>query len=164
MGYSFNGTTKIISLTAGTTYLDVRDLYSKWKEWVIDTGSPFLQTFSVVGGDPIDENNGVYVTSYFFLNNNWKIKPQESNHKLTVGNGIILSSDGSDPFVQTNGNYNVMIQYSQPIKSETVSISGSSSGGLTTEQSLKLDNIHTNVDTTISSRASKNDVINASQL
>lgn len=126
MGYIFNGTTKIITLTTGTTTLDVRDLYSRWKEWTQTDGAGFLQAMSVVGGEPVDVGQGIYVTSYFFLENGWKIKPQEANHKLIVKNGILIDAAGGDPFVQTTGNYNVLIQYSQPVKSETVSISGSS--------------------------------------
>lgn len=129
MGYSFNGTTKIISLTSGTTTLDVRDLYSSWKVWVSTTGANYLPAFSVVGGDPVDAASGIYVTSYFFLENGWKVRPQEANHKLKVLNGILLTSDGSDPFLNTLGSFNVMVQYSQPVKSETVSISGG--GGAT---------------------------------
>lgn len=116
MGYSFNGSSKIVSLTSGTTSLDVRDLYSSWKVWMVSDGANFLPMFSVVGGDPVDAANGIYVTSYFFLENGWKVRPQEANHKLRVYNGILLTSDGSDPFLNTIGNYNVMVQYSQPVK------------------------------------------------
>lgn len=126
MGYNFDGSSKIISLTLGTTQLNVRDLYSRWKDWVKQSGMNYLKAFEVVGGDPIDESAGIYITSYFFLINGWKIKPQEANHKLIVYDGILTTSDGSDPFIQTQGNYNVLVQYSQPIKSETISIGGSS--------------------------------------
>ena len=40
MGYVFTGgSTKIIQLTSGTTTLDLKDLYSRWKDWVITGGS-----------------------------------------------------------------------------------------------------------------------------
>ena len=126
MGYSFDGATKVISLTSGTTILDVRDLYSRWKDWSQTVGSGYLQAMSVVGGDPVDVSQGIYVTSYFFLENGWKIKPQEASHKLTVLNGVLVDASGGDPFINTVGTYNVLVQYSQPVKSETVSISGSS--------------------------------------
>jgi hypothetical protein len=131
MGYTFNGSTKIVSLTSGTTILDVRDIYSRWKDWVISDGANFLPAFQVVGGDPIDEIAGVYVTSYFFLTNGWRIRPQEANHKLNVVNGILLTIEGTDPFLSTLGTYNVLVLYSQPIKSETVSTGG---GGATPAQ------------------------------
>ena len=135
MGYSFNGSTKIITLTPGTTSLDVQDLYSRWKDWVeLADNSKFLPAFSVVGGDPVDVANGIYVTSYYFLDNGWKVRPQEAAHKLRVFNGVLLSIDGTDPFVQTLGSFNVMVQYSQPIRTETVATSGGGGGGATPAQ------------------------------
>jgi hypothetical protein len=135
MGYSFNGASKIISLTPGTISLDVKDLYSRWKEWVNTAdNSKFEPAFSVVGGEPVDIANGIFVTSYYFLSNGWKIRPQEANHKLRVFNGVLLTVEGTDPFISTLGNYNVMIQYSQPIRTETVATSGGGGGGATPEQ------------------------------
>lgn len=132
MAYVFDGSNKIIYLTSGTTVLDVRDVYSKWKEWIQVSGSVYQQAFSIVGGEPVDPIQGIYVTSYIFLENNWKIRPQEANHKLNVRNGVLVTSDGSDPFVQPIGSYNVLIQYSQPVKSETVSTGGGGGGGIVT--------------------------------
>jgi hypothetical protein len=143
MGYSFDGETKIITLTVGTVILDVRDLYSRWKDWVLDVGMMYPSAFSVVGGEAVDVAQGIYVTSYFFLENGWKIRPQEATHKLSVRNGILAASDGSDPFLVTLGSYNVMIQYSQPIKSETVATGGGGGGIVTSIQQAALDQITT---------------------
>ena len=144
MGYIFNGATKVITLTPGTTVLDVRDMYSRWKDWVISDGAKFFPVFTVVGGDPIDVDKGVYVTSYFFLIHGWRIKPQEANHKLNVVNGVLLTIEGADPFIQTSGSYNVLVLYSQPVRSETVStggtdpLSGYIESGVTMRQALRL--------------------------
>lgn len=143
MGYVFDGVTKIISLTAGTVILDVRDIYSRWKDWALTEGMMYLPAFSVVGGETVDEAQGIYVTSYFFLENGWKIRPQEATHKLSVRNGILAASDGSDPFLVTLGSYNVMIQYSQPIKSETVATGGGGGGIVTSIQEAALAQITT---------------------
>jgi hypothetical protein len=132
VGYVFNGSTKIVSLTSGTIILDIKDMYSRWKEWVASSGMNFLRAFEVVGGDPIDESRGVYITSYYFLTNGWRVRPQESSHKLTVINGVLLTKEGADPFIPTIGTYNVAILYSQPVRTETVSTAGSS--GPTPEQ------------------------------
>jgi hypothetical protein len=134
MGYSFNGLTKIISLTSGTTTLDVRDMYSRWKDWIKDSdGNKYLQAMYPVGGDPINEDEGIYVSSYIFLINGWRVRPQEASHTLTVENGILLTDTGDDPFIPTIGTYNVQVKYSQPIRTETVNIAGGS-GGLTDEE------------------------------
>jgi hypothetical protein len=122
MGYSFDTTNYIIELTTGTTVLDVKDLYSRWKEWVkTGVGSKYNNIFTSIGGDAIDSTNGIYIPPYIFLTNNWKIKPQETNHKLTVTNGILSVDGGGDPFVSTSGSYNVQINYQQPVNAVGIS-------------------------------------------
>jgi hypothetical protein len=153
MGYSFDGATRRISLTSGTTTLDVRDCYSRWKDWVQTADNArFLAAFAVVGGEPIDAGAGVYITSYFFLSNDWRVKPQEASHTLTVENGVLLTDDGDDPIVPTTGTYQVLARFSQPIKSETIATGGAASPdwdelldladavetGLTLRQALRL--------------------------
>jgi len=122
MGYAFNGATRGINLTPGTTAVDVRDLYSRWKDWVRAEGSQWPPAFECVGGDEISP--GVYITTYAFLANGWHVHPQEADHKLVVSGGVLLAGDGSDPIKPTAGAFNVMVQYSQPIKTETVSTAG----------------------------------------
>jgi len=136
MGYSFDGITKIITLTSGTTEIDVVDLYSRWKDWIKSNGSKFPQAIYVVGGDPVNESAGIYVTSYFFLLNGWRIKPQEANHTLNVIGGVLLVDGGGDPFIDTNGYYIVRINYSQPTRTETIKLPGGS--GLTSDEHSKL--------------------------
>lgn len=54
MAYTFDGPNKLIILTTGTTVVDVKDLYSRWKEWVAtDVNSKYLPAISVLGGDPV---------------------------------------------------------------------------------------------------------------
>jgi hypothetical protein len=138
MGYEFTGgTTKVIQLTAGTTILDVKDMYSRWKDWVLSGGSKCFCAFASVGGDPIDVPNGVYVTSYLFLLNGWRVRPQESSHTLKVQNGVLLTNEGDDPFIPTQGTYNVQIKYSQPIRTETI-VTETGVSGLTSEESDQL--------------------------
>lgn len=136
MGYSFDGTNKIVTLTAGTTEVDVRDLYSRWKEWVLnDEGCRFVNGMSPVGGEPINETEGIYVTTYIFLVDSWRVRPQEADHTLTITEGVLLTDTGDDPFITTLGAYNVQIKYNQPIRTETVFIeTEGGSGGLTDEE------------------------------
>lgn len=152
MTYTFDGDNKRIILGVGTT-LDVRDLYSRWKDWIATSdNSKYAQAFSVVGGDPVDAGAGIYITSYFFLTNGWRIRPNEASYSLTVSNGVLLTEEGVDPFVATLGTYQVLIRYSQPIKSETIATGGAGAtitpaevwqdhdveSGLTPEQTLRL--------------------------
>lgn len=128
MGMTFNGQTKVITLTAGTTTFSVRDMWTQWVDWFL-TGdnSKYLPAFVNVGGDPIDEGAGTSIPIYAFLMNGWRIKPQEANHTLTVTDGIILVQGGGDPFNNTDGSYTVRINYQQPVQA----INFDSGSGLT---------------------------------
>ena len=41
-----------------------------------------------------------------------------------VANGVLAVAGGGDPFLATVGAYNVLVQYSQPVKTETVATAG----------------------------------------
>jgi hypothetical protein len=91
---------------------------------ILSYNAKFPQAFRVVGGDPTTGGNSI--TPYFFLDNGWKIRPYEGNHTLTV-NGIILTTDDSDPFTDTIGNWRIKIKSIVPIYAESVLSEGSSS-------------------------------------
>ena len=136
MAYTFDGATRKITLTTGTTTLPLRDMYSRWKDWV-QTGdnSKWPPAFAeVVGGNPIDLAAGTYIPGYFYLINNWAIQPQMADHTLTVTGAIILRQGGGDPFADTPG-YTVRVLYQQPVQAIAV---GGGGGGLTTEQATQL--------------------------
>ncbi len=134
MALTFDGENKLISLSIGTTSLSVHDLYSRWKDWVLlSDNSKYAPAFSVVGGDPIDENAGTSVPLYAFLLNGWKVKPQEANHALSVIDGILLVSGGGDPFQNTTGSFNVRINYQQPVQAVGFD-TGGGSGGSTVDE------------------------------
>lgn len=129
MGYSIDGPTKVITLTAGTTSVSVRDLWSRWVDWFL-TGdnSKYLPAFVNVGGDDIDAGAGTKIPIYAFLMNGWKIKPQESNHTLSISDGILLVNGGGDPFNNTTGAYTVRINYQQPVQAIAFSSEGGGTG------------------------------------
>jgi len=138
MSCIFDGTTKLIICTESVTGIDVKDLYSRWKDWVRDEGgSKYLMTFSVVGGELVNAATYTYVATYIFLMNGWRIRPQEASHTLTVTSGILLTDTGEDPFISTIGNYNVQIKYSQPVQAQSVIIETGVSG-LTASESTQL--------------------------
>lgn len=137
MAITFDGPNKRAILSSGTTTLDVADLFSRWKDWVLAGNAQYLPAFESVGGNPIDQTAGTYIPAYLFLLNGWKVKPQEANHTLNVTNGILLVDGGGDPFVDTTGSYIVRINYQQPVQAITVA-TGGGSGGLTTEQATML--------------------------
>jgi len=140
---TFDGPNKLIICDAGTTSLNVKAMYSMWKEWMLlSDNSKYAQAFRVVGGDPTIGNN--IITPYFFLLNGWKIRPQEANHTLKV-DGILLTDDSSEAFTDTIGTYRIGINQIVPIYTESVLMETGVSG-LTTEESAKLDKLATKAD------------------
>lgn len=130
MGFIFNGSTKTIILSTGTTQISVRDLWSRWVDWWLSfDNSKYLKAMDFVGGNDIDISEGTKIPIYLFLQNGWKIKPQESNHTLNVGDGILLVDGGGDPFINTNGSFVVRINYQQPV--QAISFNTGSGGGNT---------------------------------
>jgi len=133
MGMTFDGATKVITLTEGTIAVGVRDIWSRWVDWYLTTdNSKYLPAFVNVGGDDIDPVAGSTIPIFAFLMNGWKIKPQESSHTLTVSDGVLLVDGGGDPFIDTEGYYVVRINYQQPVQAI--------SSGLTASQQAQLMN------------------------
>lgn len=129
MSLAFDGATKTITISTVNT-LDVRDLWSRWVDWLITSdNSKYPIAMFNVGGDDIDISAGTKIPIYVFLQNGWKVKPREANHTLAVTNGILLTSDSSDPFINPTGTFTVRINYQQPVQA----ISFSTGGGATIE-------------------------------
>jgi len=125
MGYTFDGSTKVIQLTSGTVLLDVPDMYSRWKDWVqTSDNSKWPVAFTSIGGDDIDLVAGTSIPAYIFLENGWRIRPDEANHTLAVSNGILVVAGGGDPFLNTAGSFVVRILYQQPVQAITVATGG----------------------------------------
>lgn len=107
MAISFDGINKIISLSLGTHDISVKEIYSRWIDWVASSdNSKYLQAIRFVGGDILPGSKELGIT--FFLLNGWKIRPAEENHVLNL-NGNLYSEDGSSPFIPVLGSYNVTV-------------------------------------------------------
>jgi hypothetical protein len=108
MGYIFDGTAKTVTLTSGTTTLDLIDLHSRWKDWLYSNNAGYSIAFRTIGGDiPA-------IPLYLFLLNGWRVVPQSANHTLTVVNGIFEVDGGGDPFVDPVGSYKIRINRETP--------------------------------------------------
>jgi len=111
---TFNELTKIIEIDEvpdgnGEVFIDVKaDLYSDGKEdWVANENlRKFQFPISAVGGNPLPGEKALGST--FFLNSDWKIRPYNTSHRLTI-NGNFYSQDGTDPFLDTLGTHTVRI-------------------------------------------------------
>lgn len=130
MAIQFDPASKRIVLDS--TYVEVEDVYSRWKEWAKDEDNlKYLPAFSVVGGDPL--GGGLFVASYFFLLNGWRLRPMEADQTLEI-KGNINVSGGGVPLVQTLGDYNVSAQFTVPVAAQGISVSGGNGGGATVNE------------------------------
>jgi hypothetical protein len=129
----FDGPNKVIILTSGTVALSVRDLWSRWVDWLLTSdNSKFLPAMSLLGGDDIDPIAGTKVPVYVSLLNGWRVRPQSADHVLSVTAGILLVSGGGNPFTSPLGSFVVTIVLSQPV--QAIGFSTGGGGGATPEQ------------------------------
>ena len=91
----------------------------------LSDNSKYLPMFTSTGGDVIDPSAGTAIPSYVFVENGWRIKPQEADHTLNVTGGVLVVGGGGDPFTNTNGAFQIRINYSQPVQAIAVAGSGS---------------------------------------
>lgn len=120
MAFTFDGAAKRITLSAGTSSLDLATMYSRYKDWVLAGNASAALAFTTVGGDiPA-------IPLYLFLENGWRIVPQSADHALSVGGGILEVQGGGDPFVDPAGSYKIRITRQAP----GIAIGYSSSGSV----------------------------------
>lgn len=157
MSYSFDGVNKLI-VPLSTASFTVKDLYSRWKEWVLDSdNSKYIQAFRSVAGDPIGVSQSI--APYIFLNTaqGWRMRPFEASHEVTI-TGNLYSEDFTLPlFVPTLGTYTVLIILERSSAAIAITLAGVDQAnvqaaltaqGYTTSRATKLDNLDVLVSTT----------------
>lgn len=158
MAYTFNGTTKRITLPSGMVTLDLIDLHSRWKDWVLAENAECLLAFATVGGEITE------IPLYLFMLNGWLIVPQSANHTLTVTNGILVGQGGADPFTDPAGAYKIRINRQTPgiaIGYSTSGGSGPTAAEIAAAVRLELSAEMSNIDAAVSSRATTADIFAA---
>tara|TARA_R110000744_G_C18903637_1_gene509596 strand:- start:1 stop:456 length:456 start_codon:yes stop_codon:yes gene_type:complete len=87
MSYTFDCATKIIQLDTIDTLL-MGDLYSRWKDVVISDQviAGCEQAFRVVK-EPLQGTT--FVGPYYFLMNDWQIRPYDNPHELVVDGTLV---------------------------------------------------------------------------
>lgn len=122
MAITFDPVNKRIVLDSSSE--TVQNIYSRWKEWVLQSdNAKYAPAFQVIGGDPL--GGGLYVASYFFLLNGWRLRPMEADQTLII-TGNIAVQGGGVPVVPTLANHNVSVQYTVPVQAQGIATSGSS--------------------------------------
>lgn len=159
MAYTFDGSTKRVTLPSGMVTLDLIDLHSRWKEWILAGHAECLLAFSTVGGEITE------IPLYLFLQNGWLIVPQSANHVLNVTNGILVGQGAADPFTDPVGSYKIRINRQVPGIAIGYSTSGGSSGpsaaDIAAAVRVELTTEMARIDATVSSRATIADIFAA---
>ena len=116
MAITFNASTKIIQLD--TNAHSAAEIWSRWVDWFATSDNcKYLPAMQVIGGNLVD--GSIYIPSYFYLLNGWRIRPMEASHNLTItGNIIVLG--GGDPIVNTVGSYQVNVKFVVPVAAQLV--------------------------------------------
>jgi hypothetical protein len=130
---TFDGPNKLIIIDFGETSLDAKvDIYSDWKEWVLESdNSKYLQALRTVGGDPT--TGAQFISPYYFLMNGWRIRPHEADHFLVV-DGNLFVDGGGNPFITTLGAYNVVVNLTTSVNAVTEVVTASGIEASVSEQ------------------------------
>lgn len=107
--FSFNGPLREIEVGAATSTFNCQNVYSFWKQWVLEGNSQYPQAFRPVGGD--DLGGGNRVAFYAFLSNGWRVRIPPTSSDLIVNGGILVTDELDNPF-KFDG---VLITLQQPI-------------------------------------------------
>jgi hypothetical protein len=110
---TFDGDNKLILINPGETYIDVEsDLYSDWKEWIrLYDYTKYPVAISSIGGEPI--GGGQFVGATFFLENGWRIRPQEETATIEFVGNLYTREEGGSPIVSTIGKWNTNITFTR---------------------------------------------------
>jgi len=130
---TFDGPNKLILINEGETEIDVQeDIYSNWKEWMLQTdNAKYLEAISTTGGDPITGTESLGIT--FFLENGWRISPWPSynGYILTIIGNLYTREEGGNPVNPESG---VSVSFTRSSLVQLVTVeTGGSGGGSTAE-------------------------------
>lgn len=118
---AFDGLNKLIIVNQDITELDFRvDVFSAWKEWVLDpnqTNSKYVSAVTAIGGDNI--SNARQLGTTYFLENGWRMRTWEGDHALTV-TGNVFTREGDPLFVPTVNPWTITINLNTSVNVETI--------------------------------------------
>lgn len=108
-----------------TTSISAVQIYSQWVDWAAEAdNAKYGMVIRQVGSD--DLGAGLSIPPYFFLQGNWRVRPMEDHHSLSI-TGNLFVEGGGEPVVPTIGTYQVNVKYTVPVQAQGISISGGSS-------------------------------------
>jgi hypothetical protein len=142
---TFDGDNKIIQVNNGETELFFNiDVYVEWKNWLLAGNLNYEPAIEKVGGDILIPGQLVMPIA-FTLINDWKIRPYEGQHILTIRSNV-YSEDGTNPYILPAG-FDIIVDIKEgtcdndPCDPCAGSGTNGIGGGLTPDQDQKLDQI-----------------------
>lgn len=121
----FDPATKRIILDSAS--VTATEIYSRSCDWLAHgDNAKYGAVFRQVGGD--DLGGGLSIPPYFFLQGEWRVRPMESDHDLTIDGNLFVEGGGT-PVVRTLGTYQVNVKYIVPVLAQGIVTSGSAGPG-----------------------------------
>lgn len=140
MSYSFDCANRIIQLDT-TAPLDMLDLYSRWKDEILSGISGCSKSMRVIK-EPLAGTS--FIGPYYFIMNDWQIRPYDSPHELVVSGTVVQDETSSlSPFKLDDLTQVVSIVRQVAVDVQVVETGVS---GLTAEESLQLSRVKSNTD------------------
>lgn len=119
MAITFDGPNRRIVLdSAAITAAEIWSRYSDWRA----ANQQWPLAFRQVGGDAL--GGGLYIPPYFFLLNDWRVRPMEADHTLII-TGNLFVEGGGVPVVPALGAYQINVNYTVPVQAQGIATSGS---------------------------------------
>jgi len=113
MAITFDPTTKIIQLD--TFAVSASEIWTDWVDWVVlSDNSKYPPAFSQIGGV-------APVALYLYLENGWRVRPQEANGVTTITGNLLVQGGGS-PIAPTIGTFQVLVNLETPIAAQALSV------------------------------------------
>jgi hypothetical protein len=113
MAITFDAANKIIQLD--TFSVSASEIWSRWIDWVVlSDNAKYLPAFSQLGGV-------APVALYIYLENSWKVRPQEANG-ITSITGNLLVQGGGSPIAATLGTFQVLVNLEAPIAAQAIEV------------------------------------------
>lgn len=135
MAITFDPVNKIIQLDSFS--VSSNDIWTAFVDWsIVDDNIKYGEFIEQIGGY-------VPIALYIYIEDDWKIRPVESDGITTIS-GNVLVSDGTSPITSTLGSWQILVNMETPVKA--ISISVDSGSGLTTAESDALLSIGDNLD------------------
>lgn len=111
MPITFDGANRIITLESGVTSVAVSEIYSRWKDWVLQgDNSKYFPAFFESGGEPIGGGTSTAVNIFLRNDLGWRIKPPEEDITITIVGNLFPFDPGLPYLLPTEGSFTALFR------------------------------------------------------